>query len=894
MSVGEETRGRRGRWPGGVSVFHKTDLGAEVKFLELSLGGAAGSLLRVGGLDLIIIVIYKQPSTSRYANRNFFDDFTETLVELLETHSEAEFLILGDFNARIGGENISLRGSEEENELRGPTRMSKDRVLNAEGRELLAFCDAFDFEILNGKYGRDRKGELSFINANGGSVIDYAICSQKVITFIKDFWVDSRIESHHFPIVVQLQGDRRTANQNLTEENIGIGTHIQRYRWKEELEPQFLINLERALQTNKTENIDHITGHMLKAASMMKQHSGKRKRGEGWYDGECKEKKKMAERALRKFRVEEGEEERRRFVECRQRYKSVTRGKKLAWETKIASEFRQVAERGDEGELWRAIKRFRGRASGEVGISPRNWLAHFEMVFGGGVWDAGRITVERELTLLTIPQLDDAITRSEINKAINSLKNNKAPGYDGLPGEIFKAAIKLDMFSEILENIFNHLFNNGRYPECWSTAVIHPIYKGKGSTNMPDNYRGVALLPCMGKIYCKILYDRMKDWGEKFGKISKFQAGFRSGYSTSDNVFILDHLRQKEMKRRGGKLHCAFVDFKRAFDSVQREALWLKLRRKGLSDKMLKAIQGIYEKVEFCVKYDMNRVSESITSRRGVRQGCILSPLLFNLFIDDITEVMREEGGEVNAPQVENIPVPALLYADDLILCSKSVEGLQKKLDKLKTYCDSWGLEVNSNKTKTMTFKNGSVYSRREEWTYSGQRLENVKSFIYLGVTLSMNGQWTKHIDMTKHKARIKLAELMRIRSRIPDFPVATLEKMYYALVRSSMSYGAEIWGWERTVVINQIQTTFLKQILGVARGTSNSGVLKEFGAYNEEIEVKIRAVKYWLRIMQGDQTLIKAACYREQRREGGVRMWADKLRRGLQGIGMGWVREKQ
>lgn len=103
VSVGEETRGRRGRWPGGVSVFHKTDLGAEVKFLELSLGGAAGSLLRVGGLDLIIIVIYKQPSTSRYANRNFFDDFTETLVELLETYSEAEFLILGDFNARIGG-----------------------------------------------------------------------------------------------------------------------------------------------------------------------------------------------------------------------------------------------------------------------------------------------------------------------------------------------------------------------------------------------------------------------------------------------------------------------------------------------------------------------------------------------------------------------------------------------------------------------------------------------------------------------------------------------------------------------------------------------------------------------------------------------------------------------
>ncbi|KAJ4448347.1 hypothetical protein ANN_10362 [Periplaneta americana] len=139
--------------------------------------------------------------------------------------------------------------------------------------------------------------------------------------------------------------------------------------------------------------------------------------------------------------------------------------------------------------------------------------------------------------------------------------------------------------------------------------------------------------------------------------------------------------------------------------------------------------------------YDMNRVSESFCSRRGVKQGCILSPLLFNLFIDDIAEIMLRE--DIDAPVIEDVNIPVLLYADDLTLCSKSVKGLQKGLDKLQIYSRDWGLKVNTEKTKTMTFKNGCVYSKTETWTYEGRALNNVKSFVYLGGAIERRDQVT-------------------------------------------------------------------------------------------------------------------------------------------------------
>ncbi|PSN29395.1 hypothetical protein C0J52_28258 [Blattella germanica] len=153
-----------------------------------------------------------------------------------------------------------------------------------------------------------------------------------------------------------------------------------------------------------------------------------------------------------------------------------------------------------------------------------------------------------------------------------------------------------------------------------------------------------------------------------------------------------------------------------------------------------------------------------------------------------------------------------------------------------------------------------------------------------------MTGKWNQHIEQTKHKARIKATETLKIRSRIPDISTSILMKVYNAVVRSTLSYGAEIWGWDNTKDLNEIQTYFLKCLTGVGRSTANSGILKEFGTYRGSVDYNIKTLKYYLRILHGNQSVIKAACYREQRGLGAQNSWLGVLQKGLDEIGMGFI----
>lgn len=187
-SKGSRTRGRRGRWPVGVSIMHRDRWKGIIRNVNINLEGVVGNLMKLGDLLVSVICVYKQPSTSRYVNPSFFADLAEELVKLQDEVPEAELLVVGDFNARVGEEDITLNGGAEgEGEVRRVGRRSKDKTLTGEGREFLAFCDSFGFEILNGKYGRDIEGNLTFINANGGSVIDFAVCSPNLLEHIGDF-----------------------------------------------------------------------------------------------------------------------------------------------------------------------------------------------------------------------------------------------------------------------------------------------------------------------------------------------------------------------------------------------------------------------------------------------------------------------------------------------------------------------------------------------------------------------------------------------------------------------------------------------------------------------------------------------------------------------------------
>lgn len=180
----------------------------------------------------------------------------------------------------------------------------------------------------------------------------------------------------------------------------------------------------------------------------------------------------------------------------------------------------------------------------------------------------------------------------EVQRALACMKNGKAAGEDGVTGEFLKYLPRI-WVQEIAE-ILNEIFKGGDFIEGWKVARIFPIHKD-GDEEEVKNYRGVSLLDSGYKLYTTILEKRLRFWLEEEGKIGESQAGFREKRGTRDHVFTLNSLVNNKLKEKGGKLYACFIDFKTAFDAIDRKKLIEKLREMGVRGRMLKAIIKIYE-----------------------------------------------------------------------------------------------------------------------------------------------------------------------------------------------------------------------------------------------------------------------------------------------------------
>ena len=189
---------------------------------------------------------------------------------------------------------------------------------------------------------------------------------------------------------------------------------------------------------------------------------------------------------------------------------------------------------------------------------------------------------------------------------------------------------------------FKEIWDSEVFPQEWSKGLIFPIFKGgpPEAKQDPLSYRGITLLSVVGKLYTIILKDRLEEWCEKQKIIAEEQAGFRKARSTIDHIFTLHEMI---MCRRPSKTYCCFLDIQKAYDRVWREGLWTKLHKYGIRGKLWRIIKNIYARVESCVLVNGER-TEFFQILLGLRQGCILSPLLFDLFINDLVEEIRKSG----------------------------------------------------------------------------------------------------------------------------------------------------------------------------------------------------------------------------------------------------------
>lgn len=186
--------------------------------------------------------------------------------------------------------------------------------------------------------------------------------------------------------------------------------------------------------------------------------------------------------------------------------------------------------------------------------------------------------------IILIDELNLNFTQNEVFfQSIKQLKSNKSRVPDKLLNEFFIHGKQVLL--PVLCNLFNKIFESGVFPENWSEGYIIPLHK-KGNLNDVENYRGITLLSILGKLFTRVVNNRLSDWSEKHLMLIEAQAGFRTNMSTVDDIFVL-HGLVSHMLNHGQKLYCAFVDFTKAFDYIVRENLWYKLIRLGLRGENL-------------------------------------------------------------------------------------------------------------------------------------------------------------------------------------------------------------------------------------------------------------------------------------------------------------------
>ncbi len=270
--------------------------------------------------------------------------------------------------------------------------------------------------------------------------------------------------------------------------------------------------------------------------------------------------------------------------------------------------------------------------------------------------------------------------------------------------------------------------------------------------------------------------------------IEMLKAGYRSGYSTIDNIFILQSVVQKYITKQKGRMYCIFIDFSKAFDSVQRNLLYLTLIKNGIGGNVLSVLRSMYSKLKSCVK-GTNGLTEYFGCTIGVRQGCMVSPLLFNLFLNEYITMLKKNCKGI---QIESITeIQTLLYADDMANIADTIGGLQKQLGKK---CNLYGM--NLRKMKIMVFRRGGSLNKDEKWYFAGEQIEVVNCYKYLGMWFIPKLSWWKTRQLLASQGKKSMLSLLRFVRKHKNSCNQSLY-LFDRMVAPILYYGSEIWGFE-------------------------------------------------------------------------------------------------
>ena len=426
------------------------------------------------------------------------------------------------------------------------------------------------------------------------------------------------------------------------------------------------------------------------------------------------------------------------------------------------------------------------------------------------------------------------------------IKSNKSPGTDRILNEMLKSS-SLEI-TPFLISLFNHIFRNHIFPNEWKKSIIVPIHK-KGNVNVCSNFRPISLTSLLSKTYTNILNKRLTHFVECNNILPIEQGGFREKYSTVDHIFTLYSMIHKQFSK-DQKLYVAFVDYSKCFDTVNKHALFNVLEKNGITGSILESIKSIYEDVFACIK-NHDEFSDFFECPIGLKQGCILSPRLFTIFISEVSRVINSKCSSGFQFLANLAIIHHLFWADDIILVSDTPQGLQQKLNILEEQSTRLGVKVNLDKTKIIVFRKGGFLSKFEKWFYGGHPVEVVNRYVYLGFEFTTKMSLTSSLSSFIIKAKNALNALFRSLNTIECHENKIFFKLFDSKVLPILSYSSEFWGVFNIEEIEKVHTFAIKRFLNVSNHSSNSIVYAETGRVPLYINHLISSIKYWFKLLK-------------------------------------------
>ena len=372
----------------------------------------------------------------------------------------------------------------------------------------------------------------------------------------------------------------------------------------------------------------------------------------------------------------------------------------------------------------------------------------------------------------------------------------------------------------------------------WTQSLIITLTK-KGNLQQCKNYRTISLKCSPSKVLLKVLLNRLKRQAESI--IAEEQAGFRSGRSRTEQIFNLRILCERYLQHQQDLYH-VFIDFKKAFDRVWHKALWSTMRLYNINANLIQVIENLYNKATSAV-YLNGDIGDWFRTTVGVRQGCLLSPTLFNIFLERImTDAVEDHQGTVS---IGGRTITNLRFADDIDGLTGKEEELASLVDRLDKTSAAFGMEISAEMTKLVTNNANGIST---DIRINGEKLDEVDSFKYLGAVVTNQSSKPEVLSRIA-KTTAALARLKTIWSDKHN-SLSSKIRLMRSLVISVLLYACETWTLTADI-LKKLQATEMRcfrKLLGISyRDHIRDRIRQAIGPYDDILTiVKERKLKWF------------------------------------------------